>query len=97
MNAMHGSLLARRTLAGDLGGEPAQAKHADIVSVVPVTTKNGKGLLSGITIEKAAGMFPEGVTGLPEIDAYLMLWNPFGLKVAPRVYSPDLPVARQVR
>jgi alkanesulfonate monooxygenase SsuD/methylene tetrahydromethanopterin reductase-like flavin-dependent oxidoreductase (luciferase family) len=29
------------------------AKHADIISVVPVTTKNGKGLLSGITIEKA--------------------------------------------
>jgi probable F420-dependent oxidoreductase len=39
------------------GGGPKMlrlaAKHADIVSVVPVTTKNGKGLLSGITIEKA--------------------------------------------
>jgi len=50
----------------------------------------------GITIERAAGMFPEGVTGIPEIDAYLMLWNPFGLKVAPRVWSPDLPKHRQV-
>jgi hypothetical protein len=50
----------------------------------------------GITIEIATGMFPEGVTGMPEIDAYLMLFNPFGLRVAPRVYSPDLPRHRQV-
>lgn len=38
------------------GGGPKMlrlaAKHADIISVVPVTTKEGKGLLSGITIEK---------------------------------------------
>ncbi|MBA4858423.1 LLM class F420-dependent oxidoreductase [Nocardia farcinica] len=38
------------------GGGPKMlrlaAKHADIVSVVPMTTKNGKGLLSGITLEK---------------------------------------------
>ncbi|MFD6452884.1 LLM class flavin-dependent oxidoreductase, partial [Nocardia sp. NPDC060220] len=38
------------------GGGPKMlalaAKHADIVSVVPQTTKNGKGLLSGITLEK---------------------------------------------
>jgi hypothetical protein len=50
----------------------------------------------GITIEVATGMFPEGVTGLPEIDAYLMLWNPYGVRVLPRVYSPDLPKNRQV-
>lgn len=39
------------------GGGPKMlrlaAEHADIVSVVPMTTKNGKGLLSGITLEKA--------------------------------------------
>ncbi|MGW4369873.1 LLM class F420-dependent oxidoreductase [Nocardia takedensis] len=38
------------------GGGPKMlrlaAKHADIISIVPVTTKNGKGLLSGITLEK---------------------------------------------
>src|SRR5690606_21725480 len=38
------------------GGGPKMlrlaAKHADIMPVVPVTTKNGKGLLSGITMEK---------------------------------------------
>ena len=50
----------------------------------------------GITMELTQGMFPEGVTGIPEIDAYLMLFNPFGVKVAPRVYSLDLPAHRQV-
>ena len=50
----------------------------------------------GITIEVASGMFPEGVTGIPEIDAFLMLWNPHGLRVAPRIYSPDLNRHRQV-
>lgn len=50
---------------------------------------------SGITIEKATGMFPGNVTGIPEIDAYLMLFNPNALRVAPRVYSLDLPQDRQ--
>lgn len=50
----------------------------------------------GLTMELARGMFPDGVTGMPEVDAYIMLLNPFGLKVAPRVYSLDLPVHRQV-
>ncbi|RJO77101.1 LLM class F420-dependent oxidoreductase [Nocardia panacis] len=39
------------------GGGPKMlalaAKHADIISVVPVTTKQGKGLLSSITLDKA--------------------------------------------
>ncbi|MGF6881639.1 putative F420-dependent oxidoreductase [Nocardia sp. GAS34] len=38
------------------GGGPRMlrlaAKHADIISVVPVTTTDGKGLLSGITLDK---------------------------------------------
>ena len=50
----------------------------------------------GINIEVATGMFPGNVTGIPEIDAYLMLFNPHALRVAPRVYSPDLPQDRQV-
>jgi hypothetical protein len=50
----------------------------------------------GLTFQVTLGMFPSGVTGLPEIDAYLMLLNPFGLKVMPRVYSPDLPARRQI-
>lgn len=38
------------------GGGPKMlrlaAKHADVISVVPVTSKNGKGLLSSITLDK---------------------------------------------
>lgn len=38
------------------GGGPKMlrlaARHADIISVVPATTRSGKGLLSGITLEK---------------------------------------------
>lgn len=50
----------------------------------------------GLTMELARGMFPDGVTGMPEVDAYIMLLNPFALKVMPRVYSLDLPEHRQV-
>lgn len=50
----------------------------------------------GLTFEIARGMFPDGLTGLPEVDAFIMLWNPHGLKVAPRVYSLDVERPRQV-
>ena len=50
----------------------------------------------GISIERATGMFPGNVTGIPEIDAYLMLFNPNSLRVRPRVYSLDTPEYRQV-
>lgn len=50
----------------------------------------------GINYEVAKGMFPEGVTGIPEVDMFLLQYNPFALKVLPRVYSPDLPRHRQV-
>jgi hypothetical protein len=50
----------------------------------------------GLTMELARGMFPDGVTGMPEVDAYIMLLNPFALKIMPRVYSLDLPEHRQV-
>ena len=44
----------------------------------------------GITIEMTTGMFPNGMTGITEVDTYLRQFNPHGLKVAPTVYSPDL-------
>lgn len=50
----------------------------------------------GLTFEIAKGMFPDGLTGIPEVDAFIYLYNPHGLKVRPRVYSPDLPKRRQV-
>ena len=50
----------------------------------------------GINMELAPGMFPDGTTGLEEVDVYLRLWNPDGLKHAPAVYSIDAPAQREV-
>lgn len=45
----------------------------------------------GVTMEMKTGMFHDGVTGINEVDAYLMMWNPHGLRTRPSVYSPDRP------
>jgi hypothetical protein len=45
----------------------------------------------GISMELSTGMFPDGTTGIREVDAYLMQWNPYGMRTRPEVYSPDLP------
>lgn len=50
----------------------------------------------GINMELTPGMFPDGTTGLEEVDVYLRLWNPAGIKHAPKVYSIDAPVQREV-
>lgn len=50
----------------------------------------------GIQMEMTPGLFPEGVTGIEEVDIYLRQWNPHGQKVAPKVYSLDLPRQREV-
>lgn len=49
----------------------------------------------GVTMELQTGMFPDGFTSIPEVDHYIVLWNPNGMKVKPRVYSPDLHQLRQ--
>jgi hypothetical protein len=50
----------------------------------------------GISMELSTGMFPDGTTGIKEVDAYLMQWNPHGLRTRPEVYSPDLPRPRAI-
>jgi hypothetical protein len=47
----------------------------------------------GVTMELATGMFPDGMTGIREVDAYLTSINPHGLKQPPKVWSPDLVTA----
>ena len=44
----------------------------------------------GITMSIQQGMFPEGYTGIREVDAYIARQNPHRLKVPPTVWSPDL-------
>ena len=51
----------------------------------------------GVSFEITTGAFPGGVTGIREVDSYIALWNPEGLRQAPSVYSPDVPRARVIR
>ena len=44
----------------------------------------------GVTMTLGIGAFPEGKTGIREVDAYLERWNPNGLRGPSQVYSPDL-------
>lgn len=44
----------------------------------------------GVSYTIQAGSFPDGFTGIREVDAYIALWNPGGLRRGPRVWSPDI-------
>lgn len=43
----------------------------------------------GVTMEINSGLFPDGYTGIREVDAVIMALNPYGLKTPSRVASPD--------
>lgn len=43
----------------------------------------------GVSFEIAAGTFPNGVTGLREVDSWLGLWNPQALRQATSVWAPN--------
>ena len=45
---------------------------------------------AGVTMTITTGLFPGGVTGIREVDTYLLRWNPNGLRMPPRVWSPDM-------
>jgi hypothetical protein len=51
----------------------------------------------GVAFEITTGAFPNGMTGIREVDSYIALWNPEGIRQAPSVWSPDVPRARVVR
>ena len=48
----------------------------------------------GVRMELSTGMFPDGMTGIREVDAYLTSINPNALRIAPKVWSPDLASAK---
>lgn len=48
----------------------------------------------GITMEVTSGVFPNGMTGIREVDTYIALWNPGGLRQQSTVWSPDLRAPR---
>jgi hypothetical protein len=49
---------------------------------------------NGITMEIPSGLFPNGATGLREVDPIIRIYNPNGLKMPSRVMSPDSPRGR---
>ena len=79
--------------AGALAEEYLKAVSGDKKCRLPTGVTNIT--RQGITMEVGTGLFPEGVTGITEVDTYTMLWNPNGLRVRPKVYSPDVNRQRQ--
>jgi hypothetical protein len=51
----------------------------------------------GVTMEIASGSFPGGFTGIREVDAYVAIYNPRGLREQTRVWSPDIHSPRVTR
>lgn len=51
----------------------------------------------GVNMTIREDMFDKGRTLVPEVDAYLALFNPHGLRQRPRVYSIDRPLLPVVR
>lgn len=45
----------------------------------------------GMTMEVETGMWPNGLTQVPEVDVWIKQWNPQALKSKPMVITPDLP------
>lgn len=45
----------------------------------------------GLTYEITPGAFPDGFTGIREVDAYIALWNPKGLRQQMTVWTPQTP------
>lgn len=50
----------------------------------------------GVTMTLGTGAFPDGRTGIREVDAYIERWNPNRLRGPSQVYSPDLHRPRRV-
>jgi len=48
----------------------------------------------GVTFTMSEGMFSNGLTGIREVDAYLVAINPNGHRIPPMVWSPDIPWAK---
>jgi hypothetical protein len=77
--------------AGTLAAEYAAACVGDTCRLpVGVTAL----VRQGVSYTIAPGAFPGGVTGIADVDAWIMLWNPNGLKQAPQVWWPGRQLPR---
>jgi hypothetical protein len=48
-------------------------------------------------MEIAGGAFPDGFTGIREVDAYIALYNPKAIRQRATVWSPDIKSPRVMR
>jgi hypothetical protein len=75
--------------AGILAMEYAKACTGSKACKLPIGTTSV--VRQGVSIEIATGSFPNGMTGIREVDAWIALWRPEGSpRWHPRVWSPDL-------
>jgi hypothetical protein len=74
-------------MAGILAGEWAKACTGGKCRL-PSTVVNVS--RQGVTMDFSEGMFPGGVTGIREVDAWVLSVNPNHLAQPARVWSPDL-------
>lgn len=51
----------------------------------------------GVSFDVATGAFPNGMTGIREVDTFIAIWNPHGLRQQTQVWSPDVHAPRVVR
>lgn len=74
--------------AGTLAMEFAKACSGKTCRLPKNTTSVTR---QGVTVEIIAGSFPDGFTGIQEVDAFIGLWrDPKSPKQPPRVWSPGM-------
>jgi hypothetical protein len=80
--------------AGTLAWEFAQACVGNKCRLPATVTSISR---QGVSMEIAAGSFPDGFTGIREVDAYIALWNPQAIRQRATVWSPDVHSPRVMR
>lgn len=83
--------LLTRAAAGRLAVEFYRACSGDACQLPGNVTRIARG---GESYEFEPLDFPEGKTGLHEVDAVIRIYNPYGLRARPTVVSPDVSSAR---
>lgn len=72
--------------AGILACEFAKACSGGACALPPGVTSI---IRQGVAMSIPTGAFPDGLTGIRAVDAYIRAWNPHGLKSRPSVWTPN--------
>jgi hypothetical protein len=46
---------------------------------------------NGVSMTLSSGLFPDGLTGIREVDVFIKSVNPYALTTVPKVVTPDIP------